>query len=293
MTSPSEPPVQQQGSLWPLTGWVIFALASAAVAVSVMFGLMMRAVVLDIVSFWPAWILAAVVAVAMIPLGKRGRGRVGAIAPLLLFSWLVGAVGLHFSGWAQLPSAAGDLRGPEVGAAATAELSIDVTGRLVVRAGSDRLYEVTLARSGGSTGPAEALERTADEDVVVRLLERPDGGWFESSGWEISISRTPTWALVLAAGSVDLDLATVAIRSLELVTDGEARLASPVGEIPIMVNGRVELEIPRTASVEVIGLADVPDSFEVTEGGSRFIGEGTSRYVVSVASGATLIVRQW
>ncbi len=293
MTTPEAPSTPESSSLWPLIGWVIFALAAAAVAISVMLGILMRAVVLDVVSFWPAWVLAAIVAAVMWPLSRRGLARVGAVAPLLLFSWLVGAVGLHVSGWDQLPSSAGDLTGPEVGAAATAELSIDASGEVVIQAGSERLYEMRLQRSGGSTGPAEALERATDESVVVRLTERPDAGWFEASGWDVAISRTPVWALSVTAADAELDLATVSLRSLELVTDGRARLASPAGTVPVTVNGGVILEVPSTATVEVIGQAQVPAGWETTEAGSRFNGEGTSSYVITVAPGANLVIRQW
>jgi len=282
-----------KGSLWPLIGWVIFALSAAAFAIAVISGGLMRAVVLDVASFWPAWAVAIVLALVLWPLSRKGVRRVGAIAPLLLFSWLTGSVGLHFSGWDQLPSAAGDLAGPAVGAAVTAELGIDVSGDLRLGPGTGLLYEVTLVRRGGATGPAEALERRTDENVVVQLIERPDAGWFESRGWEVSISRALIWTLSVEAAGVDVDLATIVIASLAIVADGEVRLASPVGMVPIMIDGGVRLEIPMTASVEVIGPADVPAGWEITDSGFRFTGEGTSTYVVTVAEGATLVVTQW
>ena len=128
---------------------------------------------------------------------------------------------------------------------------------------------------------------------MVRLMERPDAGWFDSGGWNVAISRVPSWALTLAATRVDLELGTVSLRSLDLVTDGEVRVSAPVGEVPILVDGRIVLEVPASASIEIIGPADTPGGFEATDQGSRFIGEGTSTYVVTVASGATLIVQQW
>ncbi len=95
------------------------------------------------------------------------------------------------------------------------------------------------------------------------------------------------------ATSVDLDLATVSIERLDVIADGRIRLAFPVGEVPVSINGAVEIEIPSTASVEIIGLADVPSSWSSTENGSTFTGEGTSSYVITVVSGATLVVTQW
>ena len=128
---------------------------------------------------------------------------------------------------------------------------------------------------------------------MVRLIERPDAGWFESRGWDVSISRAPTWTLSIAAARVDADLATVSVASLDVVADGNVRMASPAGEVPITIDGSVVLQIPATAGVEVVGMADVPDGWEITASGSRFIGEGTSVYLVTVADGATLVVRQW
>ena len=293
MTASSDVDAPDRDPIWPLLGWVIFSLASAVLLVAVMVGSVMRAVVLDVVSFWPAWILAVVIAGALWPLHRKGVARVGAIAPLLLFSWLTGAVGLHYSGWEQLPSAAGDLVGPELAGAETAALSIDVSGTLILSPGSDRLYEVELIRSGGSTGPAEALERRTDDDVVVRLLERPDAGWFESDGWDVVIARTPVWALTLAAGDLDVDLGTVSISSLGVIADGQVRLASPVGTVPVTINGSVTLRVPRSANVEVIGSVETPDGWERTETGARVVGEGTSLYMVTVVSGASLIVEYW
>ena len=142
------------GSLWPLLGWVIFALAAAALAVVVMAGGVMRAVVLDVVSFWPAWAVSIVLPVVLWAMNrKKPVSRIGAIAPLLLFSWLTGAVGLHFAGWDQLPSAAGDLAGPAVAAAATAELGIEISGELRLEAEeAEQLYEVNLVRGRRRNG---------------------------------------------------------------------------------------------------------------------------------------------
>ena len=293
MTTETNVETTEDTTLWSLLGWVIFAVSAAVLAIAVMLGFVMRAVVLDVVSFWPAWVLAGVIALAVWPLQRRGIARVSAIAPLLLFSWLTGAVALHYVGWDQLPSAAGDLTGPGVGDAVTAELTIDLVGDVVLVPGSRFLYEVKLARSGGSTGPAEALELSTGSDVVVTLMERSDAGWFEASGWEVTIARTPAWSLSVAATSVDLDLATVSIESLEVVADGRVKLASPVGDVPVLVSGAVEVEVPASANVEIFGAADVPDSWTATETGFSFEGEGTSTYLITVADGASLIVTQW
>ncbi len=293
MSTTPELDTTDRDALWPMLGWVLFAISVTILMAAVLVRGVMRAVVLDVVSFWPAWVLAAVIALAMWPLQRKGVARVAAIAPLLLFSWLTGAVGLHYSGWDLLPSAAGDLRGPEVAGTESAELSLEMSGMLVLVPGTDRLYEVELSRSGGSTGPAEALERRTDDDVVVRLLERPDSGWFESGGWKVTISRAPVWSLSLAADQVDVDVATVSLGSLEVISDGDVRLGSPVGTVPIMINGSVQLRLPRSASVEVVGNATVPDGWETTETGSRVVGVGTSSYVVTVVPGASLVVEYW
>lgn len=293
MTTAEETTSPDRDSIWPLLGWVIFTLTAAVFIVAVLLGAVMRAIVLDVVSFWPAWVLAAVVALGLWPLHRKGVARVGAIAPLLLFSWLTGAVGLHYSGWDQLPSAAGDLSGAEVAGAVTAELTIDVSGELVISPGTARLYEVDLIRAGGTTGPAEALERRTDENVVVRLLERPDSGWFESRGWRVAISRSPVWTLMLGADQLSVDLATVAVSSLDVVADGEIRLGSPVGTVPVTINGNVLLRVPQNVSVDVLGSATVPNHWETIENGARIVGEGTFSYVITVASGASLIVEHW
>ena len=285
--------LDDDSSIWPLLGWVIFAASAGILLIAVFTGGMLRAVILDVVSFWPGWAVALIVAVATWSLGKKRSVRLRAIAPLLLFSWLTGAVGLHYSGWDQLPSAAGDLTGPAVGASETAELTIDVSGEVTLTAGSDHLYEVRLVRSGGSVGPAEALERQTDSNVVVRLNERRDYGWFGSDGWEVSIARAPLWSLSVAASSIDLDLATVSVSALDLVADGAVRLASPSGEVPVLINGAVVLDVPDTTRVEIIGVASVPNGWQETETGWLFPGDGTASYVITVVPGASLEVTQW
>ena len=107
------------------------------------------------------------------------------------------------------------------------------------------------------------------------------------------IARTPIWALTLAAGDLDVDLGTVSISSLGVIADGQVRLASPVGTVPVTINGSVVLLVPRSANIEVIGSVETPDGWERTDTGARVVGEGTSLYMVTVVSGASLIVEYW
>lgn len=280
----------ERDPVWPILGWVLFAFALTVFLIAVLINAVMRAIVLDVVSFWPGWVLAAAVALAMWPLHRKGVARVGALAPLLLFSWLLGAVGLHFSGWSELPSASGDLRGPGVNGVETAELNIAVSGQLNLGGGTPQLYDVTLIRDGGTTGPAEALERRTGTDVAVNLLERTDAGWFASSGWNVAVSRAASWALVVEAGSVNLDLATIAVSSLAVVADGSVSLGSPIGEVPISVSGNVVMEVPTGIAVVIIGDAEVPASWQETDTGWSAEGDGTSSYLITVDPGATLVV---
>jgi hypothetical protein len=124
-------------------------------------------------------------------------------------------------------------------------------------------------------------------------MERPDAGWFESAGWNVTISRTPAWSLVVSASEVDLDLATVPVESLDVVADGVVRVGSPLGDVAVRIAGSVELSIPTSATVEIIGTASVPNGWTETDTGWFNEGSGTSRFVVTVDDGASLTVRQW
>jgi hypothetical protein len=237
-------------------------------------GLLMKAALLDVVSFWPAWVLALLISLALWPLRRRGIARIGAVLPLLLFSWVAGAVSLHLLAWEQLPSASADFAGPAQSGVSDASLSLEVNGRLELDGDATDLYDIAVLRSGGGAAPAEALERIDGAMASVELRERESPGWFASAGWHLNISRLTAWELSIVAQDVDADLRGVPVRRLDVVGDGIVMLGSPVGEFDVTVSGDVELVVPVGVAVEVDGAAVVPEGWEPTEAGARFAASG-------------------
>ena len=190
-------------------------LGGVSIAAGIIGGVLAPSVILDIVSFWPLFALAVLLAAAVLPWRRaRGSALISAFFPLLVI--LVGAVAvtLHLVGWSRLPSAAADLTGPAVGSASVVALDVDVPGRLAVRAGGDALYAVQVDREGGALGVPEALERGGGaEPLSVELRDRDGGRWFRTNGWLMHLAAEPTWELRLASPDLSADLRALRISS--------------------------------------------------------------------------------
>ena len=279
-------------------GWAALVMASVFLVAAGHFGWLMRSVLLDIVSLWPGWgVTMGLLLINQRKLRHRRRAirsGSGAAPPLLLLAWLVIGLGLHLTGWDALPSSAGDLAGPSVGGDITsAVLDVELDGDVVLVGGAGLLYEVKPMRAGGDLAPAQASEVLIDREVTVRLGEGPDPGWFGSGGWNVSVSTSPEWEVTVRAASLEADLTMVRLNSLRVVADGRIRLAAPSGDVPIRAGGELVLELPSDASVEVTGPVRVGPGWEVTADGKRYVGTGTSRYLVQVDTGSDLVVEQW
>ena len=261
-------------------------------------GWLMRAVILDVASLWPAPLLATAVVVVRDRLATR-RNRVvrtgsRVSVPLLLFTWVSVGLALHVAGWEHLPSSAAALQGPAVPDLLVAgELDIDSGGEVVLGGESEHLYEVTPMRSGGSVAPAGASELIGAREAAISLTETSEAGWFGSRGWRVSVSAFPWWGLTVRAARLEADLTAVQLQSLRVQADGRIRLGFPSGEVPVRLDGGVVLEIPSGASVEVEGPAEVGPGWEVTATGMRYVGTGNSRFLVVVEPGSDLVVEQW
>ena len=266
----------------------------------------MRALILDVVSLWPAP-LAAIAAILvydrMSVMGQTRRNRVvrtgsatrsPVAAPLILFTWVALGLALHLAGWEQLPSSAAELQGPTLpDRLVGAEMNIQSEGEVGISGESEVLYEVSPMRSGGSIAPAGSSVLINGGEATVSLTEIPDAGWFGSRGWRVSLSAFPSWGLTIRAPVLEADLTSVRLLSLHVHADGRIRLGVPSGEIPVRLDGDVVLEVPSEASVEVEGPAEVGPGWEMTTTGTRHVGTGNSRFVVVVEPGSILTVEQW
>ncbi len=145
---------------------------------------------------------------------------------------------------------------------------------------------------GGDISPARSSEVTTAEEVTVALREAPDPGWFGSAGWNVSISTSPDWSVIVEAGLLEADLTAATVTALRVIADGWVRLADLSGEVPVFVRGDLVLEVPSDTSVEVNGPAQVGDGWETTTTGVRYVGTGDARILLEVAPGSDLVVER-
>ena len=285
--------------LRPGYAWAALVLALLGLAAAAQAGWVMRAVLLDCASLWPGWVITVgpLFIRRFTPRDYRRAGllRPAAAAPLVLLIWLFIGAGLHLAGWGALPSAAGRLAGPTVeNGLSAASLDIETSGAVELDAASERLYEAAPLRAGGRTGPALSSEVWTDGEAAVRLRESPDPGWFGSAGWRASISAYPRWTMAVRAARLEADLTGAALESLRVQAGGgRVRLGDPSGEVAVGAGGRLTLEVPWDATVELIGPGRVGPGWEMTAAGRRYAGKGGARYLIRAAADSDLTVEQW
>ena len=281
---PPERPVSHISTLW---AWLFVGLLLVAVVVGVVGQVFSRAVVLDLVSFWPFLVVIFLIAATVLP---RSRGRwLASVVPLLLIGWLVTAIVLHVNGWEQLPSSSARLAGPiHVGAA---DLTVNVPGVLEIRgaAAQPEAYLVIPRKAGGDVGAPEALERQVDLELAVGLRPIATSQWFQSEGWDITLDDRLTWVLALTAIDISADLSSLVVSSVEVTGDGTVTLG-PMAENSrsVDVRGNVTIVVPNEETVQIIGEASVPPSFTATEDG-YVRGEGDPTVTIQVVAGALTV----
>ena len=286
---PDRRAVKRPASLWVLWSWFMVAFVAVSLAAGVIGGILSPTIVLDLVSFWPLLALGVFVGVVLVPFRSRLPDRIMAIVPLRLISVVGLVVGLHITGWSQLPSSAADLTGP--GADGVAEATFDTTlghGTLTVAAGAgEPLYTVRLNRAGGPVGIPDAVER-GEDPVEVLVRERDGGRWFRTAGWSVRLHGGVRWTVDVAAPRLDVDLTAVPVASLDVAGAGTVR----IGPVPsVAANGDLTLVLPAGVGALVRGPAQVPGDWIETNDGMQSL-DGEVQIVVEVADGATVTVEQ-
>jgi len=267
LTQRVQPPIEAPSPVWIWWGWSMVGLFSLVVVVGVVTGILGRAVLLDIVSFWPVFGLLTLVAIAV---RSRFSHRIRALLPLLIATWLGAAVALHLSGWSVLPSAVGDMAGAEIGEIANATLSLEIDGIVNLESSPGSiLYSVVLPREGGRVSAPQALETTNDDLMSIELAQRNESFWFSSSGWNIVVSDDVVWTLHLVASEVDIDLRSTATNGGVLRGTGTLQFGtSAAGEWDIA--GQLVIRVPDALGILVVGDADLPTGWTVTEVGRQW-----------------------
>ncbi|MDF1597818.1 MAG: hypothetical protein P1T08_17195 [Acidimicrobiia bacterium] len=279
-------------SVWPIWAWIMVAFALVVTGVGVVGGVFPRSLLLDLISFWPGLILVMLVAAALYPFHRGQWSRLAAVVPLLVLSWLGSTIALHLAEWSVLPSAAADFNGPAVAGVGEARMTVVTGGELLVFfSDSSYLYEVQTIRKGGSTPAPRGLERVDGARAQVTIDERDPETWFLARGWRVRLSADAFWSVDLEAGEMEADLSGGRIASLRLAGAGDVLLPEPVAEVEIIVDGRFALDLPAGVAMRVSGTeVTVPANW--TGGDGEWASPGTGDgYIVTVTSGATLVVK--
>lgn len=263
---------------WLATGAVLIAIVAAG-----LLGWMSPVAVLDIISLWP---VPAIVLLPAAVISIRRR----AAAPLLLSltSFLVLAVGVHYSEWQALPSASADIArvvGPQP---EVATLSIDLDqGELLVAAGSGS-YRIKPIRSGGDLGPPAVVESGLPDTLKLEVVERSSNEWFRFSGWAIGLGTGMRWDLALAAPLLTVDFEGIRVGTAQLSGDGTVRLPAG-GEGGLVLVGDFAVSLGAGAAAEVVGEAVVPADWSPTDDGYQSPGGGGG-WVITVEPGSVVSV---
>lgn len=289
-----EAPPRRSSSVWPIWAWIMVTLAVLATAIALVGDVFARSLILDLVSFWPGLILVMLVAAALYPFHRGEWTRLAAVVPLLILTWLASTIALHLTEWSALPSAAADFEGPASAGMDQASMTAVLDGELsIVFADTSFLYELSLIRKGGSVPAARSFERTDDSSAEISINERNlNDTWFKTKGWRLRLSTSVAWDLNLDAPELAADLRGAPVSSLRLAGAGSVSLPEPSGSVEMVVDGDFEVIVPVGVSMVISGV-DVSVPADWTTGEGEWSAPGTGDpYVVTVTSGASLVVKE-
>jgi hypothetical protein len=267
--------------------WLLPALLLTAILGLTAMNVFSRSLVLDLVAWWPVWVLLAIV-VAIAGRRRIGRLRVAGIASILVTATLTAFIVGHLNGWSINPSTSRFLVGPPAAGLTDAELVASIDGRLRVRPGSDFLYEVDPLRGGGEIGVPSAIERSVEDSIAVTLEQPADPGFDTSPGWEVRLSTSPTWGLALA-GDIEADLSGLSVEELDLAGRGNLSLGTAPGVSLVVVEGAFNFNLPPEAPARVVGSASVPETWSETSDG-WMSPNGGNGWVISVPAGSSVSI---
>ena len=281
--------VQKRGA-WGLIGAVLGIIA-AGVAIR----LLSPAILLDVGALWP--IGAALLALGWVTqkIWPTTRLALVPVTPLVVFTWLVFSVSLHFTDIGSLPSRSADLRGPPVDQVGFSTLAVQMReGRLTVSTGTGpSAYQVEMTRRGGGAGMPLAVESPGDRGGEITIidvrdplpfdLDLPvqDNAWLRSAGWTVGLHPDPTWNLTLAAPEISVDLRSIRLAGLAVAGEGDIKVGGAPRPTEMVLSGSFTIEVPAGVPVEVLGAAIVPEEWTV-EGDTAWFGERGAGWEITV-----------
>lgn len=269
--------------------WLLPIVTLTAVLGVTAAGTLSRSLVLDLMAWWPVWLL--IVILVIVVRGRRlGKVRVSGLMPLVTTVALGLFVWGHVAGWSLMPSSTQALIGPGTSDVNAAEMTARIDGEVQISGGAGFLYEVGPVRRGGEIGIPNATEESQEGLVSVALTQPADPGFYSFSGWKIALSATVPWQLNLE-GRVTADLTGLAISGVEASGEGSLTLAAAAATTPVSVDGTFVIVTSPGFPIRIVGDAVVPASWDQLTDGWRApsLGEG---WVVSVTEGSSLTVTE-
>lgn len=283
------PPESGGGHAWAIGGWLLVGAVIFAVVSGVVGGVLSRALVVDAVALWPLFLGGIVLGTGIWALARRWTRR-GGFPPLVVFSTLILACGLHLSGWDALPSATARLTGPGLaGIDPPVSLAVRLEGELGIDDGPGApLYRIDPILRGGGVGAPEATEIRTGGNLAIELGQVDAPGWYRFAGWELRLSPATSWDLALG-GELDADMRSLAVTSADLAGEGEVRLGPPPFGGQVTVRGDITLMVPADAPAQVRGPASVPADWP-REGNTATSPADGPGWTIIVAEGGRLVV---
>ncbi len=284
--------------------WALNAAVLAILLVGMAIRLFSPAILLDIVALWPIGAVLLALGWVAQKFWPSSRLAHAPVMPLLIFTWLVLSVSLHFTDTSALPSRSADLRGPPVDQTDFTMLAVQMReGRLVVSGEpGPSAYQVKMARRGGGAGLPVAVEGMGDHGGEITIIDvrdplpfdlesdLRDNAWLRFAGWKVGLHPEPSWNLTLSAPEVEVDLRGIEIAGLAVTGEGSIKVGEATGSVEIAVNGSFTIEVPAETSVEVIGAAIVPEGWTVEEEIAWFGERGTGWKISVTEDGSAQIV---
>jgi hypothetical protein len=269
--------------------WILPVLALVLILVAISLGLLSRSVLLDLLAWWPIWLV--LIGLALLSRGRRwGRLRPSALVAILSILTLGTFLTGHVRGWPVMPSATIGLNGPQAGSVVTGALSARIEGPLEVGSGETGfLYAVDPIRMGGDIGPPVAVEQLQGPNISVVLEPSPDPGLYTFAGWALDLDEAPTWSLSLA-GEIEADLSRLTLSSLQVDGGGSVSLGPATTTTVVTVSGDFNLILPGGVPARVVGDATVPAGWTASDDGFQGPAQGEG-WVISVGEGSSLTVR--
>lgn len=246
-------------------------------------------VVLDVAALWPVGAIALPALVVASVRRRRGGNRGMALPPLFIVTWLIVGLGLHLAAWDRLPSAVADLDGGPAEGIGVVELALVLDGgRVDVAVADGRLFEVRVPRAGGDAGAPSVVRFPSEGRLEALVTERTDSRWYRFPGWQVTLDPDPRWQLRIRGFPVSADLAGLEIDRLDLEGRGRVELGDPATGSEVFVDGAMTIAVPEGTPVEVVGPADVPESWVETADGWRSPAEDGAGWTITVGEGSVV-----